>query len=70
MNCVEFMPDGKSIVTGWSDGQVRAFTPQKGKLLYSIADAHIAKPFAGSPLKQNSAVQKRAISQLAQIDDS
>lgn len=26
-NCIEFMADGKSIVTGWSDGKVRAFTP-------------------------------------------
>lgn len=26
-NCIEFMADGKSIVTGWNDGKVRAFTP-------------------------------------------
>jgi cilia- and flagella-associated protein 52 len=26
-NCIEFMQDGKSIVTGWSDGKVRVFTP-------------------------------------------
>ena len=26
-NCVEFMPDGKSIVSGWSDGKIRCFLP-------------------------------------------
>jgi WD40 repeat protein len=26
-NCIEFMPDGKSILTGWTDGKIRAFTP-------------------------------------------
>jgi len=39
-NCVRFSPDGKSIVSGWSDGKVRAFGPQSGKLLYVINDAH------------------------------
>mmetsp|Transcript_114498 Transcript_114498/g.310878 ORF Transcript_114498/g.310878 Transcript_114498/m.310878 type:complete len:540 (+) Transcript_114498:1-1620(+) len=38
--CLDFMRDGKSIVSGWSDGKVRAFTPQSGKLLYAINDAH------------------------------
>lgn len=28
------------IVTGWSDGKIRAFGPQSGKLLYVITDAH------------------------------
>jgi len=39
-NTIQFMSDGKSIVSGWTDGMVRAFTPQSGKLLYSIKDAH------------------------------
>jgi len=39
-NCVCFGPDGKSIVTGWSDGRIRAFGPQTGKPLYVIHDAH------------------------------
>jgi hypothetical protein len=26
-NCVELMADGKSIVSGWSDGKVRSFLP-------------------------------------------
>jgi WD40 repeat protein len=38
--CVAFMPDGKSIVSGWSDGKIRAFRPQTGKLMYAINDAH------------------------------
>jgi WD40 repeat protein len=39
-NCVCFSPDGKSIVSGWSDGKIRAFGPQSGRLLYVINDAH------------------------------
>jgi WD40 repeat protein len=38
--CLEFMRDGRSIVSGWSDGKVRCFLPQSGKLLYVINDAH------------------------------
>jgi len=38
--CLEFMRDGRSIVSGWSDGKVRSFLPQSGKLLYVINDAH------------------------------
>eukprot|EP00929_Paragymnodinium_shiwhaense_P112306 TRINITY_DN8056_c0_g1_i1.p1 TRINITY_DN8056_c0_g1~~TRINITY_DN8056_c0_g1_i1.p1 ORF type:complete len:618 (-),score=119.92 TRINITY_DN8056_c0_g1_i1:423-2276(-) len=38
--CLEFMRDGRSIISGWSDGKVRAFLPQSGKLLYVINDAH------------------------------
>jgi len=38
--CGVFPRDGRSFVTGWSDGRVRAFLPQSGKLLYVINDAH------------------------------
>lgn len=38
--CLDFMRDGRSIVTGWSDGKVRTFLPQSGKLMYVINDAH------------------------------
>lgn len=37
---IEFMSDGKSLISGWSDGKIRAFLPQSGKLFYSINDAH------------------------------
>lgn len=37
---VAFAHDGKSIISGWSDGKIRAFLPQSGKLLYVINDAH------------------------------
>jgi WD40 repeat protein len=38
--CMDFMRDGKSILSGWSDGKVRSFLPQSGKLVYVINDAH------------------------------
>jgi len=38
--CMDFMRDGRSIVSGWSDGKIRAFLPQSGKLLYVVNDAH------------------------------
>jgi len=38
--CCDFMRDGKSIVSGWSDGKIRCFLPQSGKLSYVINDAH------------------------------
>ena len=37
---VAFMRDGKSIISGWSDGKIRAFLPQSGRLMYVINDAH------------------------------
>ena len=39
---VAFMTDGGSIISGWSDGKIRAFAPQSGRLLYTINDAHSA----------------------------
>jgi len=38
--CVMIQPDGKAILSGWSDGKIRAFGPQSGKVLYVINDAH------------------------------
>lgn len=32
--------DGKTIISGWSDGKIRGLGPQSGKLLYTINDAH------------------------------
>ncbi|XP_021919910.1 cilia- and flagella-associated protein 52 isoform X2 [Zootermopsis nevadensis] len=38
--CIQFACDGKSIVSGWNDGKIRAFTPQTGRLIYEIHNAH------------------------------
>ena len=38
--CVAFTHDGKSIVSGWNDGKIRAFRPQSGQLMYVLNDAH------------------------------
>ncbi|CDJ56454.1 WD domain, G-beta repeat-containing protein, putative [Eimeria maxima] len=38
--CVAFAPDGSSIISGWKDGRIRAFTPETGKLLFCIEQAH------------------------------
>lgn len=32
-NCVCFTKDGKTILSGWDDGKIRAFYPQSGKLM-------------------------------------
>lgn len=32
--------DGSALISGWSDGKIRAFGPQSGKLLFTINDAH------------------------------
>lgn len=37
---VVFSYDGKSIVSAWNDGVIRAFTPLTGKLIYAIPNAH------------------------------
>ncbi|GAU89178.1 hypothetical protein RvY_01758-2 [Ramazzottius varieornatus] len=37
---VDFMRDGHSIISAWSDGKIRAFSPESGRLLYEINDAH------------------------------
>jgi WD40 repeat protein len=38
--CIALAPNGKSIVSGWDDGKIRAFYPQSGRLQYVITDAH------------------------------
>ncbi|KAJ3332214.1 Cilia- and flagella-associated protein 52, partial [Kappamyces sp. JEL0680] len=38
--CIVFKKDGSSLITGWSDGKIRAFGPQSGRLQYVINDAH------------------------------
>ena len=39
-NCVTMSPDGSLILSGWSDGKVRAFYPESGALKFVINDAH------------------------------
>ena len=36
------MADGKSLISGWTDGKIRAFLPQSGKLYWIINNAHKA----------------------------
>jgi len=38
--CVLISDDGKSIVSGWNDGKVRAFYPETGRLMYTVHDCH------------------------------
>ncbi|NXK99042.1 CFA52 protein, partial [Mesembrinibis cayennensis] len=42
MTChaVEITSDGKSIISAWNDGKIRAFTPETGRLMYVINHAH------------------------------
>eukprot|EP00760_Papus_ankaliazontas_P002061 PhM_4_TR10819/c0_g1_i1/m.6111 len=39
-NCIVFAKNGKAIISGWSDGKIRAFLPQSGRLLFVVNDAH------------------------------
>ncbi|XP_069606735.1 cilia- and flagella-associated protein 52 [Ranitomeya imitator] len=39
-NAIQFMRDGKSIISAWNDGKIRAFTPESGRLMYQIENAH------------------------------
>ncbi|XP_068631955.1 cilia- and flagella-associated protein 52 [Battus philenor] len=39
-SAVLFSGDGKSIVTAWNDGNIRAFTPLTGRLIYCIFNTH------------------------------
>ncbi len=36
----EVTPSGSSIISGWSDGKIRAFYPETGKIRFVIPDAH------------------------------
>ncbi|XP_027423567.1 cilia- and flagella-associated protein 52 isoform X2 [Zalophus californianus] len=42
MTChgIDFMRDGKSIISAWDDGRIRAFAPETGRLIYVINNAH------------------------------
>jgi WD40 repeat protein len=40
-NCVAVPADGRVILTGWSDGRIRGYSPQSGKELWVINEAHL-----------------------------
>ncbi|XP_012511054.1 PREDICTED: cilia- and flagella-associated protein 52 [Propithecus coquereli] len=42
MTChgIDFMRDGRSIISAWDDGKIRAFAPETGRLMYVINSAH------------------------------
>nr|CAD7432825.1 unnamed protein product [Timema monikensis] len=37
---LQFTQDGTAIVSGWNDGVIRSFTPQTGRLIFAIHNAH------------------------------
>ncbi|XP_030649757.1 cilia- and flagella-associated protein 52-like [Chanos chanos] len=39
-NAIDFTSDGLSIVSAWSDGRIRCFTPETGRLNLTIHSAH------------------------------
>mmetsp|Transcript_14946 Transcript_14946/g.44290 ORF Transcript_14946/g.44290 Transcript_14946/m.44290 type:complete len:648 (-) Transcript_14946:150-2093(-) len=39
-NCIGITPNGGTIVSGWTDGKIRAFYPESGRLKFVITDAH------------------------------
>lgn len=39
-NAIDIMRSGNSIISGWDDGKIRAFTPESGRLIYQIENAH------------------------------
>lgn len=54
--CVAIARDGKSIVSGWKDSKIRAFTPETGKPLYTIHDAHPGEVSALATLPDSSKI--------------
>ncbi|CAH2292093.1 cilia- and flagella-associated 52 [Pelobates cultripes] len=42
MTCfaIDITRDGKCILSAWDDGKIRAFTPESGRLMYIIENAH------------------------------
>ncbi|XP_030362455.1 cilia- and flagella-associated protein 52 isoform X2 [Strigops habroptila] len=39
-HAIEIMRDGKSIISAWNDGTIRAFTPETGQPMYVVNHAH------------------------------
>lgn len=55
-HCIDFMPNGRSIISGWSDGKIRSFLPQSGGLEYAINDAHKGGVTALAPNSDSSSI--------------
>lgn len=54
--CVGVTATGDLIVSGWSDGKVRAFGPESGKLKFAIPDAHLEHVTALALVREGSCV--------------
>jgi len=39
-NCIALTSNGDTILSGWSDGKIRAFLPETGRLRWCISEAH------------------------------
>ncbi|NXP07414.1 CFA52 protein, partial [Thinocorus orbignyianus] len=39
-HAIDIMKDGRSIISAWDDGKIRAYTPETGRLMYTINCAH------------------------------
>lgn len=39
--CISVPADGKVVLTGWADGRIKGFTPQTGKEMWVINEAHL-----------------------------
>ena len=40
---IDMTPSGSTIVSGWSDGKIRAFYPESGKLKFVVNEAHLVE---------------------------
>ncbi|KAH0789582.1 cilia- and flagella-associated protein [Histomonas meleagridis] len=39
--CISVPADGKMIITGWADGKIKSYTPETGREMWTINDAHL-----------------------------
>lgn len=52
-NALAIMKDGGSIITGWDDGKIRAFSPESGSLLYIVEHSYGASTTALATTSDN-----------------
>ncbi|XP_063039846.1 cilia- and flagella-associated protein 52-like [Engraulis encrasicolus] len=55
-NAIHFFTDGKCIISAWSDGKIRAFTPETGQLMFVVNCAHSMGVTALAVTKDNSRI--------------